>query len=78
MKLLNKTKLPEKFRFMDQKGRIQTHGKEGGGNKRIPSAGATLLYKFSMMSMVWNISFVQLGLSAWLCSLPAPAYLLIS
>jgi len=30
------------------------------------------------MSMVWNISFGQHGLAAWLCSLPAPAHLLIS
>jgi len=28
--------------------------------------------------MVWNISTGQLGLSAWLCSLPAPAHLLVS
>jgi len=26
------------------------------------------------MSMVWNISTGQLGLAAWLCSLPAPAH----
>jgi len=31
-----------------------------------------------MMSMVWNISIGQLGLAAWLCSLPAPAHLLSS
>jgi len=35
-------------------------------------------HKLSMMSMVWNISTGQLGLAAWLCSLPAPAHLLIS
>jgi len=28
--------------------------------------------------MVWNISIGQLGLSGWLCSLPAPEHLLIS
>jgi len=27
-----------------------------------------------MRSMVWNISTRQLGLAAWLCSLPAPAH----
>jgi len=32
----------------------------------------------SMTSMVWNISIGQLELAAWLCSLPAPAHLLIS
>jgi len=31
-----------------------------------------------MISMVWNISIGQLGLAAWLCSLPAPAHRLIS
>jgi len=30
------------------------------------------------MPMVWNISVGQLGLAAWLCSLPAPAHQLIS
>jgi len=29
-----------------------------------------------MMSTVWNISAGQLGLAAWLRSLPAPAHLL--
>jgi len=30
------------------------------------------------MSMVWNISLGHLELAVWLCSLPAPAHLLIS
>jgi len=30
-----------------------------------------------MASMVWNISVGQLGLAAWLCSLPALVHLLI-
>jgi len=30
------------------------------------------------MSMVWSISISQLGLAAWLCSLPAPAHLPVS
>jgi len=38
----------------------------------------TPFYILSMTSMVWNISIGQLGLAAWLCSLPAPAHLLIS
>jgi len=28
--------------------------------------------------MVWNISIDQLELAVWLCTLPAPAHLLIS
>jgi len=28
--------------------------------------------------MVWNVSIGQLGLAAWLCSLPAGVHLLIS
>jgi len=38
----------------------------------------TPIYKLNMMSVVWNISIGQLGLAAWLCSLPAPAHLLCS
>jgi len=41
-------------------------------------AWATPICKLSMLSMVWNISIGQLGLAAWLYSLPAPAHLLIS
>jgi len=36
------------------------------------------IHKLSVTSMVWNISTGQLGLAAWLCSLPAPAHLLLS
>jgi len=38
----------------------------------------TPIYNLSMVSMIWNIPVGQLGLLAWLCSLPAPAHLLIS
>jgi len=44
----------------------------------VPAAWPTPLYKLSMVSMVWNISTGRAWLSAWLCSLPAPAHLLIS
>jgi len=37
----------------------------------------TPTYKLSVTSMLWNIYVGQLGLAAWLCSLPAPAHLLI-
>ena len=37
----------------------------------------TPVYKQSMISMLWNISISQLGLAAWLCSLPALVHLLI-
>ena len=53
--------------------RIWIHGKEN-----IPAPWPTPIYKLSMMSMVGNISIGQLGLAAWLCSLPAPAHLLLS
>jgi len=38
----------------------------------------TPIYKLSMTYMVWNISIGQLGVAAWLCSLPALAHLLLS
>jgi len=38
----------------------------------------TAICKLNMTSRVCNISTGQLGLSAWLCSLPAPAHLLMS
>jgi len=44
----------------------------------IPAPWTTSIYKLGMMSMVWNNSTGQPGLAAWLCSLPAPAHLLIS
>jgi len=46
--------------------------------KRIPAYQPTPIHKMRMMSVVWNISTGQLGLAAWLCSLPDPAHLLIS
>jgi len=38
----------------------------------------TPIYKLSMTSTVWNISISQIGLSVQLCSLPAPAHLLVN
>jgi len=55
-------------------GKQRTHGKQ----KRVPAPWPTPIYMLSMTSMVWNISFGQLGLDAWLCSLPALVHLLIS
>ena len=46
--------------------------------KESMPAQPTPIHKLSTMSMVWNISTGQLGLAAWLCSLPAPVHLLIS
>ena len=39
---------------------------------------AAPFHKLSVTSVVWNISTGQLGPATWLCSLPAPARLLIS
>ena len=41
--------------------------------RRVPAHQP--IYKLSITSMIWNISIDQLGLSAWLCSLPAPAHI---
>jgi len=57
-------------------GKVQTPGKRGKNG--IPPTRPIAIHKVSMMSMVWNISIGRLGLAAWLCSLPAPACLLIS
>jgi len=46
--------------------------------KRVPASQPTLSHKLSMTPMVWNISVGQLGLAAWLCSLPALVHLLVS
>jgi len=43
-----------------------------------PCLRPTASYKWSMTSVVWNISTGQVGLAAWLCSLPALVHLLIS
>jgi len=52
--------------------------KKNRGKEKIPDPQPTLLYILSMPPSLWNISVGQLGLSAWLCPLPAPAHLLIS
>ena len=46
--------------------------------RNSPAPRPMPIYKLSVTSMVRNISTGQLGLAAWLCSLPAPAHLLIS
>jgi len=73
-KFPKKTELPEKFELPNKRGfkLTETIGAE------IPAPRPTPIHKLSMMSMVWNISIGQLGLAAWLSSLPAPAHLLIS
>ena len=55
--------------------RIQTHGSE---KEEIPNTRPTVIPKLSVISMVWNTSSGQLGLAAWLCSLPAPAHMFAS
>jgi len=62
-KLIEKFKLTEKIELTE---------------KRVTSPQPTPIYILSMTSMAWNISTGQLGLAAWLCSLPASAPLLIS
>ena len=78
-KLVNFTefaKLTEKDRTYRK---VWTHGKRVQlTEKRVSAPWPTPIHKPSMTSMVWNISIDQLGLAAWLCSLPAPAHLLIS
>jgi len=44
----------------------------------VPALRPAPIYILSMMPMVWIISIGQLGLAAWLRSLPAPAHLPIS
>jgi len=60
-------KFPKKFELPDKRGFELMY------MRRAESP----LYKLSMMPMVWNIPIAQPGLSVWLCSLPAPAHLLI-
>jgi len=54
--------LPEKSRLLEK--------------REFLSPWPTPTYKLSTPPMVWNISTGQLGLAAWLCSLPAPALLI--
>jgi len=64
--LLKKNGLPEDFELL---GKKESH----------PSAPWPItIHKLSMMSMICNISTGQLGLAAWLCSLPALVHQLIS
>ena len=63
MELADFAKLAEKFKLTE---------------KKVPALWPNRICILSMTSMVWNISIGQIGLGAWLCSLPAPAHLLIS
>jgi len=45
---------------------------------KAPAPWPTHIYILGMMSVVWKISIRQLGLAAWVCSLPALLHLLIS
>jgi len=76
-KLPKKTKLPEKFELPAKRG-FELMEMRKKRERKIPAPEPTPIHQLSMMSMVWNISIGQLGLSAWLCSLPAPAHLFFS
>ena len=66
----------EKFELPEKKGVSWNSWKRG--KKSIPVTQLTPIHKLSRTSVVCNISIGQLGLTAWLPSLPAPAHLLIS
>ena len=62
----------------------QTRGKRMNSRKvwtprkeRFPAPSPAPIYKLSMTSGLCSISIGQLALAVWLCSLPAPAQLLI-
>jgi len=63
----------EKFELLDKRG-----GSELKESRKISAPWTIPIYKLNMASVVWNISFGRLGLTAWLCSLPAVVHLLIS
>jgi len=66
----------EKFKLADKTGfKLSEKRRE---KRSIPAPQPTPIYRLSMPDMVWNISLGQLGLSAWLCSLKAPASLRMS
>jgi len=71
-KFLKKAELPEEFELLDKRGFELLENEK----PRAPCPRPTPIRKPSMMSTVWSISTGQLGLSAWLCSLPMPAHLL--
>jgi len=64
--------------FMELEDFAKLMEKRSNSWERIPAPWSTFIYKLSMKSMVWNISFGQLGSAAWLCSLPARVHLLVS
>jgi len=79
LEIANAVKFPKKMNAW----KVQTPGQERvqtreNEKRKIPALRPTFINKLSMTSMVWNISIGQPGLDVWLCSLPAPAHLLIS
>ena len=63
---------------MNSQKRIELTEKDQAPKKEVASLSANPLCRLITMPMVWNISIGQPGLAAWLCSLSAPAQLLIS
>ena len=75
--LQNSWKRPNSWRSSNSWKREDSKPTENEREK-IPAPQPTPIHKRSITSMVWNISIGQLGLAAWLWSLPAPAHLLLS
>jgi len=81
-KLMEKDPPPSKVRT--PRKRVELPEKRLNPLKRIPAPRpwitrfTNLVYKLSMMSMIWSISIGHLRLAAWLCSLPALVHLLIN
>jgi len=73
------TKLTEKTpKLLEKLKRSDKRGSELTKKRRLLAPQPTSIYKVSITSMVRSISINQPGLAAWLCSLPAPAHLLVS
>jgi len=70
MELPKRTDLTEKFELPEEE--------EKKRKRSTPAPWPTPFYKLGRRSQVWNICTGQLGVAAWLCSLPSPAHLLIS
>jgi len=66
----------KKFKLLAKRG-FKTHGNQE--ELMASSPQPTPIYRMSsMIYMIWNISIGQPGLAACLCSILAPAHLLIS
>jgi len=66
--------LPKRFELMEKTELLGEKEKK----KVFLAPQPTSIYKLSMTPVVQNISIGHLGLAVWLCSLPAPAHLVIS